>query len=303
MTTIYNPGVHKFAVFLAVCTFAALIAGALVTSNEAALSVPDWPLSYGTLTPPMVGGIRYEHTHRVIAATVGLLTIVLAVLLWQREERRWVRNLGFAAIGAVVAQGRLGGLTVLLYLHYGMPVAHACLAQIFFGIIVSLAVFTSRWWTSERPQFEDRGSPSIHTLASLNAAVIFLQVVLGAGFRHKDIPVWPHVAGAIVVLATVTWTAVVLRKRFERSREISKARILLHAIFGTQFLLGFGAWWSRITTVDAPQPMPVMVTLTVIHTVVGALLFALSVVVVLICYRMVPRRGEVTAAAQRQVTV
>jgi cytochrome c oxidase assembly protein subunit 15 len=303
MTTIYNPGVHKFAVFLAVCTFALLIAGALVTSNEAALSVPDWPLSYGTLTPPMVGGIRYEHTHRVIAATVGLLTIVLAFLLWRREERRWVRNLGFAAIGAVVAQGILGGLTVLLYLHYGMPVAHACLAQIFFGIIVSLAVFTSRWWTSERPQFEDRGSPSIHTLASLNAAVIFLQVVLGAGFRHKDIPVWPHVAGAMVVLATVTWTAVVLRKRFEHSREISKARILLHAIFGTQFLLGFGAWWSRITTVDAPQPMPVMVTLTVIHTVVGALLFALSVVVVLICYRMVPRRREVTAAAQRQVTV
>jgi heme a synthase len=302
MTTIYNPGVHKFAVFLAVCTFGLLIAGALVTSNEAALSVPDWPLSYGTLTPPMVGGIRYEHTHRVIAATVGLLTIVLAVLLWQREERRWVRNLGFAAIGAVVAQGILGGLTVLLYLHYGMPVAHACLAQIFFGIIVSLAVFTSRWWTSERPQFEDRGSPSIHTLASLNAAVIFLQVVLGAGFRHKDIPVWPHVAGAMVVLATVTWTAVILRKRFEHSREISKARILLHAIFGTQFLLGFGAWWSRITTVDAPQPMPVMVTLTVIHTVVGALLFALSVVVVLICYRMVPRRREVTAAAQRQVT-
>jgi cytochrome c oxidase assembly protein subunit 15 len=303
MTTIYNPGVHKFAVFLAVCTFALLIAGALVTSNEAALSVPDWPLSYGTLTPPMVGGIRYEHTHRVIAATVGLLTIVLAVLLWRREERRWMRNLGFAAIGAVVAQGILGGLTVLLYLHYGMPVAHACLAQIFFGIIVSLAVFTSLWWISERPQFEDRGSPSIHTLATLNAAVIFLQVVLGAGFRHKDIPVWPHVAGAMVVLATVTWTAVVLRKRFEHSREISKARILLHAIFGTQFLLGFGAWWSRITTVDAPQPMPVMVTLTVIHTVVGALLFALSVVVVLICYRMVPRRREVTAAAQRQVTV
>jgi cytochrome c oxidase assembly protein subunit 15 len=301
MTTIYNPGVHRFAVFLAICTFCLLIAGALVTSNDAALSVPDWPLSYGTITPPMVGGIRYEHTHRVIAATVGLLTIVLAFLLWRREERRWVRALAFAAIGTVVAQGVLGGLTVLLYLHYGMPVAHACLAQIFFGIIVSLAVFTSRWWTAERPQVEDRGSPSIHTLATLNAAVIFLQVVLGAGFRHQDIPVWPHVAGAMVVLGMVTWTAVVLRKRFEASREISRARILLHAIFGAQFLLGFGAWWSRITTANAPQPMPVMVTLTVIHTVVGALLFALSVVVVLVCHRLVPRRREVAATAQRQV--
>src|SRR6266478_538562 len=301
MTAAYNAGVHRYAIFLAVCTFLLLIAGGLVTSNEAALSVPDWPLSYGTLTPPMVGGIRYEHTHRVIAALVGLLTSGLALLLWRKDRRKWVRNLGFAAIGAVVAQGVLGGLTVLLYLHYGMPVAHACLAQIFFGAVVSLAVFTSRWWTSDLPQLEDRGSPSIHTLAILNAAVIFLQVVLGAGFRHRDIPIWPHAAGALVVLATVTWTAIALRKRFEGSREMSRARILLHAIFGTQFLLGIGAWWSRITTADAPQPMPVMVSLTVIHTVVGALLFALSVVAVLICYRLVPRRREVAATAPSQV--
>jgi len=301
MTAAYNPGVHRYAIFLSVCTFLLLIAGALVTSNEAALSVPDWPLSYGTLTPPMVGGIRYEHTHRVIAAIVGLLTIGLAVLLWRKDRRKWVRTLGFAAIAAVVAQGVLGGLTVLLYLHYGMPVAHACLAQIFFGAVVSLAVFTSRWWTSDLPQLEDRGSPSIHTLAILNAVVIFLQVVLGAGFRHRDIPIWPHAAGALVVLATVTWTAIALRKRFESSREMSRARILLHAIFGTQFLLGIGAWWSRITTADAPQPMPVMVSLTVIHTVVGALLFALSVVAVLICYRLVPRRREVAATAPSQV--
>jgi cytochrome c oxidase assembly protein subunit 15 len=299
----YNPGVHRFAIVVAVCTFCLLIAGALVTSNDAALSVPDWPLSYGTITPPMVGGIRYEHTHRVIAAAVGLLTIVLAFLLWRRDQRRWVRYLGLAAIGVVVAQGVLGGLTVLLYLHYGMPVAHACLAQIFFGIIVSLAVFTSRWWTSEQPQLDDRGSPSIHTLATLNAVAIFLQVVLGAGFRHQDIPVWPHVAGAMVVLGMVTWTAVALRRRFEQSREIAKARILLHAIFGTQFLLGFGAWWSRVSTADAPQPMPVMVTLTVAHTVVGALLFAFSVIVVLVCYRLIPRRREVAAAAPRQVAV
>jgi cytochrome c oxidase assembly protein subunit 15 len=299
----YNPGVHRFAIVVAVCTFCLLIAGALVTSNDAALSVPDWPLSYGTITPPMVGGIRYEHTHRVIAAAVGLLTIVLVFLLWRRDQRRWVRYLGLAAIGVVVAQGVLGGLTVLLYLHYGMPVAHACLAQIFFGIIVSLAVFTSRWWTSEQPQLDDRGSPSIHTLATLNAVAIFLQVVLGAGFRHQDIPVWPHVAGAMVVLGMVTWTAVALRRRFEQSREIAKARILLHAIFGTQFLLGFGAWWSRVSTADAPQPMPVMVTLTVAHTVVGALLFAFSVIVVLVCYRLIPRRREVAAAAPRQVAV
>src|SRR5437660_10125611 len=108
MSFSYNPGVHRYAVFLAICTFCLLIAGALVTSNEAALSVPDWPLSYGTLTPPMVGGIRYEHTHRVIAALIGLLTIGLAVLLGRRESRPWQRHLAFASVGAVIAPGLLG---------------------------------------------------------------------------------------------------------------------------------------------------------------------------------------------------
>lgn len=302
MTT-YHPGAHRYAVFVALCTFALLIAGALVTSNDAALSVPDWPLSYGSLTPPMVGGIRYEHSHRVIAALVGLLTLGLAGLLWRRESRPWVRRLGFAAVGVVLAQGVLGGLTVLLLLHYGMPVAHACLAQIFFGIVVTLAVVTSRWWVSEQPKFEDYGAPSIHSVAILNALLIFLQVVLGAGFRHQDIPVWPHVVGALVVVSSVSWTALALRKRFASSREISKARIWLHAILGVQFLLGFAAWWSRLTTAEAPQPMPVMVTLTVVHTVVGAMLFALSVVIALLCYRLVPRRRAVAAATQRPAVV
>jgi cytochrome c oxidase assembly protein subunit 15 len=303
MNITYNQSLHRYAIFLAVCTFLLLIAGALVTSNDAALSVPDWPLSFGSLTPPMVGGVRYEHTHRVIAAVVGLLTIIFAILLWRREKRAWMRNLGFAAVGAVIAQGVLGGLTVLLFLHYGMPVAHACLAQIFFGLIVSLAVFTSRWWTSERLQLDDRGTPSIHVLASLTATVIFLQVVLGAGFRHRDIPIWPHAIGAFIVLGVVIWTAVTLKKRFGSSLELSRVRMLLHAIVGIQILLGLAAWWAR-TAADAGQTsLAVLVSTTVTHTVVGALLFALSIVVALVCYRLVPRSREVAATAPRQVSV
>ena len=121
-------------------------------------------------------------------------------------------------------------------------------------------------------------------------------------FRHKDIPIWPHAVGALAVLGTVTWTAVALCKRFGASRELRKARILLHAIFGTQFLLGLLAFWSRWTTADAPQPMAVVVWLTVIHTVVGAILFAFSVLVVLMCYRLVPRSGEVAEAAPQVTT-
>jgi heme a synthase len=303
MTTTYHPSVHRFAVFVVCWAILLLIAGALVTSNEAALSVPDWPLSYGTLTPPMVGGIRYEHSHRVIAAVLGLLSIVLAVWVWAKDERRWLRWFSVIAVAGIAAQGVLGGEVVRQLLHYWLPVAHACFAQIVFAALLSIAVFTSRWWISDQPQLEDTGSPSIHSLAIANAVVIYLQVILGAGFRHKEIPVWPHMVGALIVLGMVIWLAAVLRRRFEKSAAISKTRILLHAILGTQLLLGLGAYWSRLTTADAPQPMPLMVTLTVLHTVVGAILFGVSILIVLLCYRLVPRRRELPAATQRPVAI
>jgi cytochrome c oxidase assembly protein subunit 15 len=303
MRASYHPGVHRFAVFTVGWTVLLLIAGALVTSNDAALSVPDWPKSFGTWTPPMVGGVFYEHSHRVIAGVLGLLTLILAICIWVKEERRWLRWFAVIAVGGIVAQAILGGQVVIQLLHYWLPVIHACFAQIMFGALLSIAVFTSKWWTADRPQLDNRGSPSIHSLAVLNAGVIFLQVFLGAGFRHKEIPIWPHAAGSLAVLATVLWTAVVLRKRFESSRELTKMRILLHSVFGLQFLLGIGAYWSRLATADAPQPMRMMIVLTVTHTVVGAVLFAVSILTILLCYRLVPRAGEVAVSSEGPVTV
>jgi len=306
MTSNYNPAVHRFSVFVVYWTVLLFVAGALVTSKDAALSVTDWPKSHGTWVPPLAalqGGDLFEFSHRVVAGGLGILTLALAVLLWIMEKRSWLRWLGLIAVLGVAVQAILGGQVVIRLLHYWLPVVHACFAQIVFGAVLAIAVFTSKWWVSERPRLEDKGTPSIHSVAILNAAVIYIQVILGAAFRHKEIPIWPHMAGALLVLAMVIWTAVALRKRFPQSREFSRARILLHAIFGTQFLLGLGAYWSRLTTVDAPQPMPVMVTLTVIHTVVGAILFAFSVLVVLMCYRLIPRGREVAATAPRQVTI
>ena len=306
MTSNYNPGVHRFANFVVAWTVLLFIAGALVTSNDAALSVPDWPKSFGTWFPSLrmlAGGAFFEHSHRVIAGGLGLFILLLAILIWVKDNRRWLRWFGVIAVAGVAVQAVLGGEVVRQFLHYWLPVIHACFAQIVFAAVLSIAVFTSRWWVSERPQLADGGTPSNHAVTMANAKIIFLQVVLGAGFRHQEIPLWPHIAGAFVVLGMVIWTAIVLRKRFGMSPELSRARVLLHAIFGTQFLLGFGAYWSRLVTVGAPQPMPVMVILTVTHTVVGALLFAFSVFIVLICYRIVPRGREVAAAAPRQVAV
>jgi cytochrome c oxidase assembly protein subunit 15 len=300
MKTIYHPGVNKFAVFVFCWTILLLVAGALVTSNDAALAVPDWPTSYGTFTPPMYGGIFYEHSHRLIAGALGILLIIEAIVIWRYEERRWLRWFALAAVGGVVAQAILGGQVVIQLLHYWLPVLHACFAQIMFGAILSLAVFTSKWWTEDRPALDDRGGMSIHAIVIVNAVVTFLQVFLGAAFRHQDMPIWPHLVGALVVLGVMIWTAAILRRRFDASRELTFGRTLLHSMVGTQILLGGGAYWSRLVTKDAPQPMPAMVVLTVVHTVFGALVFASSILVVLICYRQVPRRGTVAVPSRPQ---
>lgn len=299
MKATFHSGVHKFALFVVAWAVLLLCAGALVTSEDAALAVPDWPLSYGSITPPMVGGIAFEHSHRVIAAILGLLIIALSIVLWRKDERPVVRWLGVAVVGGVILQGVLGGLTVLNLLHYWLPVMHACLGQIMFVTLVGIALVTSRWWVSERPQYEDKASPAIHAVVILNAGAIFLQIALGAAFRHKYSPATPHVVWAMGVLLVASWTAIQLRKRFSNPPEISRIRTLLHGIVGVQLLLGIAALWTRMQSANDPQPLPPVIITTVVHTVFGAVLFATSIVAVLLCYRLVPRKREVVFATTR----
>ena len=163
------------------------MAGALVTSNDAGLSVPDWPTTFGSFykMPHMVGGVKFEHGHRMVAEFVGLLTICLAIWTWRSEKRRWMKFLGLAAIATVIAQGILGGITVLFYLPPAISSAHAALAQTFFCITVSIAVFTSHRWVEEVPQVEfDARRPSLVTLTLVHF-VLYAQLILGAMFRHK----------------------------------------------------------------------------------------------------------------------
>ncbi len=174
---------HRFAVFTACCTFLLVIAGGLVTSTDSGLAVPDWPLSYGQVMPPMVGGILYEHGHRMVATFVGFLTTVLAIWLWRKEPRKWVRVLGLVALLAVVIQGVLGGLTVLLLLPTPISVSHAALAQSFFSLVVFLALVTSRSWKESLPGLVNRGEKT-RRLAVATSSVIFVQLVLGAVMRH-----------------------------------------------------------------------------------------------------------------------
>jgi cytochrome c oxidase assembly protein subunit 15 len=300
MNTASNSGLHRYAVFTACCTFLLLIAGALVTSNDAGLSIPDWPLAYGSLTPPMVGGIRYEFTHRVIATCIGLLTIGLAAWLWKVENRRWMRWLGLAALGGVIAQGILGGMTVRMFQPPPVSAAHATLAQLFFSTVVAIAVFTSPWWNRELTGVEDPGTPPVRSLAVWTAIAVFLQLILGAAFRHKGFGINPHLIGAVVVTLLIFMTAGALKRRFSNVPALRSCARMLHMLIGIQLLLGGGAYWSRLYAARFPQPIAVMVALTVVHTVTGALVLAATLVTALISFRLVA--GSKAAGASARIS-
>src|SRR5687767_13201790 len=151
----FDPWRHRFAVGTVAATLVLIFIGGLVTSTGSGLSVPDWPLSYGMLMPPMVGGVFYEHGHRMAATAVGFLTLVLAIWTARRETRPGVRRLAWGALGAVIAQGVLGGLTVIYLLPTPISVAHACLAQLFFCTLVAIATVTSREWIAAETPAED----------------------------------------------------------------------------------------------------------------------------------------------------
>jgi len=177
-------GYHVFARWTAVATFILILAGALVTSTRSGLAVPDWPLSFGTLFPEMVGGVRFEHTHRLIAGGVALLTMVLGIWVIRAEERRSVRILAGAAMGAVLVQALLGGLTVLLKLPPAVSASHGTLAQTFFCMIVALAMVTSPAWRDARPVPMDAAARWLRVLAPLTTVLVWLQLVVAASMRH-----------------------------------------------------------------------------------------------------------------------
>src|SRR5260370_2307219 len=145
MTSTYNPVLHRFAVFTVCWTILLFVAGALVTSKDAALSVTDWPKSHGTWVPPLSmlqGGDLFEFSHRVAAGGLGLLTLALAALLWMKEKRLWLRWLGLIAVLGVAVPAILGGQVVIPLLHYWLPVIPACFAPIRFCAVAGIAGVT-----------------------------------------------------------------------------------------------------------------------------------------------------------------
>jgi cytochrome c oxidase assembly protein subunit 15 len=283
----YNKGLHYWSILLAFCTLLLVVAGGLVTSRDAGLSVPDWPLSYGKLMPPMEGGIFYEHGHRMIATTVGMFTIVSLVWLLRAEKRRWMKWLGAVALVAVIAQGVLGGLTVLMLLPWWISSSHACLAQLFFSTTVAMALFTSeRWLRGPAPVDENPRYP-IRALALLPPVFVLLQLALGAAARHKAIGSIYHICGSPLATFVVLWVSLRILLHYARNSELRTGALTLLFVTFAQVFLGIAAFMSRVAYADAVQPMPLMVTFTVLHVAVGALTMASSVALAILVRRNV----------------
>ncbi len=296
---------HYYLRFVAAASLLLIVAGGLVTSTGSGLAVPDWPNTYGTFMfafplSKMVGGIFYEHGHRLIASTVGLLTIALAVWMARVEPRRWVRRLGWTALAAVIVQGLLGGITVLYFLPAPISISHAGLAQIFFALVVSLALFTSPGWHAG--QGHDAASAPIDgipaRLALVAPVLIYGQILLGATMRHTGaglaIPDFPlafghvlppewdagiaihfaHRIGAAAVTAVVAATAGHLLFHHRQRRELTHPALLLATFTAAQVVLG--AW----TVLSGRQ-----VAVNTAHVAVGAATFAASVVLALRVHR------------------
>jgi len=309
---------HRFATFVAGCTVLLVLAGSLVTSTGSGLSVPDWPSTYGwnmfTFPPSKwVGGILYEHGHRLIASGVGFLTIILAAWLWLKERRRWLAWIGLAALAAVVAQGVLGGLTVMFFLPASVSTAHAGLAEIFLCLTIAIALFTSPGWiegydgSGTRSVADMPGTRNVHglyapalrRLATTTTVLIYAQILLGATMRHTGaglaIPDFPlmfgrlvpdhwdpkiaihfaHRAGAVIVTLAIVATARDVWRHHRRRRELTRPAVLLLVLVAVQVTLG------GLTVLSQRD-----VLINSLHVVCGALVLASSLVLTLRTWRV-----------------
>jgi len=273
----FSRWMHIYAKLLAGVTFLLIIAGGLVTSTQSGLSVPDWPLSYGQWMPPMVGGVRYEHTHRIIASLVGLMTLILVVWVGFSESRKWVRWTTIAAFGVVVLQGILGGMTVLFLLPAPISIFHACLAQTFFTLVVSLAYFTSHEWFSSEAVHQDFSDVKRPLFALI--VLTYFQLILGATVRHtaNHYVLASHIISGFLVLIHAIMVMNRVAKNHEGERKFIIPSIGLGLITLFQTALGMGSFIYTVMLQPTLQPSSQKVFFVTAHQSLGALLLATSV--------------------------
>jgi cytochrome c oxidase assembly protein subunit 15 len=307
-----------FARVLVAFTFVLICAGALVTANKASLADTHWPKFVGTEVDAegntvgqwvpskelWIGGLRYEDTHRVIAGATGILALLLAVWLQATEKRAWVRRLGWAAFGLVVAQALFGGLIIHSQRTPLVSMVHGSLAQAFFLIALALAAVTSRGWASPPAQVERDGNNSMVATAKVAVGVAFFQLVMGAGVRHSDLPgaafvphLVAHIIGALAVIAVAAWCSIRITTEYADVAPLKRTVFTIDALLGIQLLLGIWAIWANRGRLAPQLPRFDLTVVSTLHVVNGALILALTLYLALRAAQMLPRRPAGRLAA------
>jgi cytochrome c oxidase assembly protein subunit 15 len=283
-----------FTKFVALSTLFLIYAGAMVTSTGSGLAVPDWPLSYGMFMPPMVAGIFYEHGHRLLAASVGLLTVIQAIWLYRSEPKQFVRRLGWISVGAVIAQGLLGGLTVRLLLPHSVSIGHAGLAEIFLCLNVAIAFFTSE---SFRRMRGAQVTDAPVALTSALVAVVYIQILIGATMRHLGaglaIPDFPTSLGRIIPPMISTAVAV----NFAHRTGAALVSLLAIAVLIRVFRSGSAPLRRAGIALVGAEALH-HASVTSFHVMTGALTLATSLVIALTA-RALAVRAEATVPFSR----
>lgn len=288
-------GLYYWALFLVMCVFILLIAGGLVTSHEAGLAVPDWPLSYGQWMPPMVGGIFWEHGHRMIAAFTGLMTIVAAVLVQLREKRKWIKKLAWSALALVIIQGLFGGLTVLMMLPPPVSIIHACLGQTFFCVVIALAYYLSPLSVTGAIDALDENVPKLRRLSLMTFIFVYVQLILGAAVRHTGSmhAAITHMVFALFVVVHVVLLVLRVNRFHPDVRAVTGPVYFLLFLTLIQIFLGLGSFmYTLVVERQAASPTLIEVAFTSAHQTTGALILGITAIV---CLMVRPSPPEATA--------
>jgi len=295
---------HRLALVTAGATFLLILAGGVVTTTGAGMAVPDWPTTFGYnmfLYPwaKMTGGIFYEHSHRLIGALVGLLTLVLTITLWRVEQRRWVRWLGVVALAAVVVQGVLGGLRVVLVAEQ-LALLHGALAQAFLGLAASLALFTSRAWRSQAFRLPAEFAGRLCGSTLFVTAAIYLQIILGAAVTHTDTGLGVHVGVAVLLSVLVPLLTQRICSRLDDWPELIRPARFLRLFWILQLILGLGSYAMRLGGPQVPMSAFLALAFPVAHRLGAGFMLVASLVLTLQAFRVT--RVTTQAAARDPMT-
>lgn len=274
---------HRFCALSCLVTVVLILFGGLVTSMGAGLAVPDWPTSFGYnmfLFPwsKMIGGIFYEHMHRLLGSVVGILTVSTAIIIFLVDTRKWIKYLSLLACALVIFQGILGGLRVVL-IELDLAIIHACVAQLFFALMVSMTLFTSKSWLLNNNS--NQNDSKLNLLSILTVSSIYVQTILGALLRHTGHMLEAHFLFAFIVASLIIWLCVRVNRIHYENKEILRNANWLSIFLFLQILLGLFSFIQKYTILGQKFAYNTFLISTSMHVVFGALLLASAITMTL----------------------